>query len=329
MPRPRLTFAAVLTLAVLLPGCHSPSSRWAEYREVTTFPVADGKLVRLQLASLDPEVVVAAGDSITVEVNLSARAASRAAAARWVERRRPRIDDSPAALEIRAARLSGAFFVGSLRTSSQLLVVLPPTCRLEVTTSSGDVRINGTETLSSPVRITTTSGDVTVRGGVRTLEVRTTSGDLRIIGTDLENLQLRSTSGGVTVRAPLRSLLADTTSGDLRLEQLAGRCSIHTTSGDVRAEWASLAPGTTIRVDTTSGDVRLRLPSLTDLTGELRTRTGSVRTQASGRWERKDRHYVLLPAPPEAPTLESPPGQHPSATVEVSTRSGDISLRQT
>ncbi|MEP0775490.1 MAG: DUF4097 family beta strand repeat protein [Acidobacteriota bacterium] len=328
MPRPRLTLVSVLALASLAGGCHSPSSPLAEHKETTTFPAADGKLVRIELTSLDPEILVAAGDSITVEVNLSARAGSRAAAARWVERRRPRIDDSPAALEIRAGRRAGAFFVGSLRTSSQLRVVLPPTCRLEVTTSSGDVRIDGTETLSSPVRVATTSGDVTVRGGVRTLEVKTTSGDLRLSGKELENLQLRSTSGDATVRAPLRSLLADTTSGDLRLEGLTGSLSIQTTSGDVRAEWASLSPDTRIRVGTTSGDVRLRLPSLADLTGELRTRTGNVRTQASGRWERKDRHYVLLPAPPEAPPAEAPPGRAGS-TVEVSTRSGDISLRQT
>lgn len=327
MSRPRLTFATVVAVAGLLAGCHSPSSPLAEHKETTTFPAADGKLVRIELTSLDPEILVAAGESITVEVHLSARAGSRAAAARWVERRRPRIHDSPATLEIRAARRAGAFFMGSLRTSSQLRVTLPPTCRLDVTTSSGDVRVDGTETLSSPVRITTTSGDVTVRGGVRTLEVRTTSGDLRLSGKNLENLQLRSTSGDVTVRAPLRSLLADTTSGDLRLEGLTGNLSIATTSGDVRAEWASLTPGSRIRVDTTSGDVRLRLPSLADLTGELRTRTGNVRTQAPGRWERKERHYVLLPAPPEAPPAEAPPGRAGS-TVEISSRSGDISLRQ-
>lgn len=328
MPRSRLTFVSAFALASLLAGCHSPSSLPAEHREVTAFPATAGKLVRLELTSLDPEIQVAAGEVITVEVYLSAQAGSRAVATRWVERRRPQIDDSPATLEIRAGRRTKAFFAGSLRTSSHLRVVLPPTCRLEVTTSSGDVRIDGTETLSSPVRITTTSGDVTVRGGVRTLEVRTTSGDLRLSGKDLENLQLRSTSGDATVRAPLRSLLADTTSGDLRLEELTGNLSAHTTSGDVRAEWASLLPGTTIRVDTASGDVRLRLPSLANLAGQLRTRTGSVRTPAAGRWERKERHLVLLPSPPEAPPLEAPPGRA-GTTVEISTRSGDISLRQT
>lgn len=328
MPRNSLTAATVLALAVLLAGCQGPSSEPAEHHDYRTFPAADGKLVRIEVSSLDPEVEVAAGDTIIVEVSLSARASSRAAANRWVERRKPQIDDSPAALEIRAVKRSGSFFVGSLRTKSHLRVVLPPTCRLEVTSSSGDVRVDGGETLVTPVRITTSSGDVSVRGGVRSLEVRTVSGDIKTTGKDLDQLRLRSTSGDVTVRAPLRTMLADTTSGDLRLEDLIGDLSAHTTTGDIRAEWENLPAGGSIRADTTSGDVRLRLPSLAGVAGELRTRTGSVRTTAAGRWERKDRHFVLVPAPHEAPTAEAIPGRA-GASVEVSTRSGDISLRPT
>lgn len=328
MPRNALTLTTVLALAVLLAGCQGSSSEPAEHHDYRTFPAADGKLVRLELSSLDPEVEVAAGDTITVEVSLSARAGSRAAAARWVERRTPQIDDSPAVLEIRAVRRTGTFFVGSLRTTSHLRVVLPPTCRLEITTSSGDVRVDGGETLTAPVRITTVSGDVTVRGGVRSLEVRTASGDIKLTGKDLDHLQLRSTSGDATVRAPLRTVLADTTSGDLRLEKLIGDLSAHTTTGDTRAEWAYVPAGASIRADATSGDVRLRLPSLAGVAGELRTRTGSVRTTALGRWERKERHFVLVPPPREAPPVDDSPGRT-SVTVEVSTRSGDISLRPT
>ncbi len=324
MPRNALTLASLLALVVLLGACQRPPAQPAEYHDSRSFPAAEGKLVRLEVSSLDPEIEVAAGDTITVKVSLSAQASSRAAAARWLERRTPQIDDSPAVLEIRARRRRGTFTVGSLRTTSHLRVVLPPSCRLEIATSSGDVSIDGTATLAAPVRIATTSGDVSVRGGVRSLEVRTVSGDLKVNSGELEQLQLRSTSGDATVRAPLRSVLADTTSGDLRLEDLIGDLSAHSTSGDVRAEWAELPAGASIQAETISGDVRLRLPSLAGLGGELRTRTGSVHTKAPGRWERRNRHFVL--APSAAPPAEAPPGGI-GVTVEVSTRSGDISLR--
>ncbi len=328
MPRNALALAPLLVLATLLAGCQGPSSEPAEHHDYRSFPAAEGKLVRIDVSSLDPEIEVAPGDTITVEVSLSARASSRAAAARWVERRTPQIDDSPSALEIRAARRKGSLFVGSRRTRSDLRIVLPPSCRLEITTSSGDVRIDGGATLTAPVRIATTSGDVSVRAGVRALEVRTASGDIKATGKDLDQLQLRSTSGDATVRAPLRALMADTTSGDLRLESLIGNLSAHTTTGDIYAEWAYLPAGASIRADTTSGDVRLRFPSLAGVAGELRSRTGAVRSNAPGRWERKDRHFLLVPMPHEAPTAEATTGRA-GASVEVSTRSGDISLRPT
>ena len=327
MPHHPATIAPLLALAALAGGCRGASFEPVAYHDHRSFPAADGKLVRIDVFSLDLEIEVAPGDTIAVEVDLSARASSRAAAARWVQRHTPQIDDSPAALEIRAARRRGSFVVGSLRTTSHLRIVVPPSCRLEVTTSSGAVSINGSETLGGSVRITTRSGDVSVRGGVRVLEVQTVSGDLKAIGVDLQQLQVRSTSGNVTVRAPLRSTMADTTSGNVRLDGLLGDLSAHTTSGDLRATWGELAAGASIRAATTSGDVRLRLPSLAGVTGELRTRTGTVRSRAPGRWKRKNRHFVLLPTSPEAP-IDGPPYRS-GVSVQVSTRSGDISLRST
>ncbi len=326
MPRKVLILAATAALAALLAGCQRPPAEPAEFHDARSFPAGEGKLVRLDVGSLDPEIEVAAADTITVEVRLSAHASSRAAAARWVERHAPKIDDSPAALEIRAVRRGGTLIVGFLRTHSHLRVVVPPSCGLEITTSSGDVSIDGRETLTAPARITTTSGDITVRGGVRALEVRTVSGDLKATGNGLEQLQLRSTSGDATVHAPLRTVLADTTSGDLRLENLIGDLSAYATSGDLRAEWADLPVDASIRAETTSGDVRLTLPSLTGVTGELRTRSGSVRTHAPGRWERKDRYFVLVPVLPGLPPAEAAPGSG-GVTIKVSTRSGDILLR--
>lgn len=325
MRRITLVFAAVLG-AALCTGCPTDPRELAEHSELRTFPAPAGKLVRLNLSSLDAEIEVAPAEVITVDVNLAVRAPTRAAAARWLARSQPTLEDSETVLEVRAPRRRVTFLLGSLRTDSQLRVIVPPTCRLEVASSSGDVRLEGGVDLAAPVRVTTVSGDVTVRGGVRSLDLRTVSGDLKVTAGTLEQLQLRSISGDATVEAPLRRVLADTTSGDLRLVGLVGDLSVHTTSGDLRAEYAPAGMPNAIRVDTTSGDVRLRLPSLSGLRGELRSRTGTVRTSAVGRWEKKDRHFVLVPTALQAPPVEAAPGRA-AATVEVSTRSGDISLR--
>lgn len=314
-----------LAAAVLLTGCAGPSREPVQYLDHRTFPVTEGKLVRIEGGFFDPEIQVTAVSEISVEVALSARASTSAAANRWLQRHRPTMEDSPAVLTIRAPRRARKLLVGSLRTRSHLRVMLPPNCQLEVTSSSGDVHLEGSEVLTAPVRITTTSGDVSVRGGASVLEVRTVSGDLKATTSQLEQLHWRSTSGDATVQAPLRSVLADTTSGDLQLEDLVGNFSVHTTSGDVRGEWAHLPAVAAIRVDTTSGDVRLRLPSWAGVSGQLRTSTGSVRTSAPGRWERHDRHYLLVSPAPLNRSEAAPGGS--GVTVEVVSRTGDISLR--
>ncbi len=283
----RKGFILALLSSVLALSCERPRAA-KESHSQHTFPVHPGKLVRVEARSLDVDVRVANADVITAEVHLSARATSRSQAQRWLARHQPVFDDSADTLVVTVPRRSSTVFVGGAVTRGTVSLAVPPTCRLEVTTSSGDVTIAGEAVLAEEVRLATRSGDVAVFGGVRALVVESTSGDLEITGPPLDLVDVRTTSGDVALRAESRRTLADSTSGDLRLEALAGELSATTTSGDVRATFDALAPGHPVHVTTTSGNITLRLPPV-PLRGEVRTTSGRISSRFDGTWERRRR----------------------------------------
>jgi DUF4097 and DUF4098 domain-containing protein YvlB len=287
------------------------------YRETKTFPATAGKLVRLELASLDPLIRVAEATEITVTVALEARSSSGRAAQRWVARHTPVFEDSESTLEVRLPRRPhGAFVVGMLHTSDTVEVTIPPGCRLEVRSTSGDVELEGTAALAGPVRLNTASGDVGVRGGASALVVKTASGDVRVTGGTVEQLEVETASGDVTVEASTARALVDTASGSIRLRSLTGDLSVDTTSGDVRATWVSLPATGRVSVRTTSGGVRLRMPVTPALAGRLSTSSGRIVSDVDGAWGRSHRSLEIGAA---AGGVE----------LDVRTTSGDIHLDTT
>jgi hypothetical protein len=312
MRRPILV--ATLAMLLVMLGCRHPSSPPA-IRESRTFPAAPGKFVKLDLRSLDVQVRVAEANVITVTVGLQARASSSAAARRWVERNTPVIEDSASTLEVTQQRgTRGVFVIGFLHTSGKIELTVPPSCRLEVRTSSGDVTIAGETSLTDPVRVNTASGDVRVTGGVRELIARTTSGDVRVSGPPLAVAEVDTASGDVSIEAGTAKAIVDTSSGDVRVKKLTGDFMADTSSGDVSAGWDRVAPGTKIRIRTASGDVGLRLPASTSLQGEVSTSSGRIHSDFAGSSDHRE-HHLSLAGPGEG------------VQIEVRTTSGDASLR--
>jgi hypothetical protein len=311
----RLTSILALGGLLVLAACTRPSTPNAVH-ETKTFPAAAGKLVRLDVRSLDVYVKVADASTISVTVDLRARSSSRAATRRWIERNAPVFDDSESVLEVRrpSGARRGLVIVGFIHTEGRLDLVIPPSCRLEVRTSSGDVSIKGEGALSGPVRVDTASGDVSVSGGVRELIADTASGDVRVTGPALAMLEADTASGDVTLEGGSERVIVDTASGDARLEKLTGDLSADTSSGGVSASWERLAAGGKIRVSTSSGDVRLRLPEGTPLGGEVNTTSGRIHSDFSPSRERHGRTMSF-----------AAPGA--SVEIEVRTSSGDVNLR--
>ena len=215
----RLSPLVCSLLAVALIGCVPRPRGPLSLHESHSFPVAEGKLVHLDLRSLDVDLRVRAGTCIEVAVDIEARSSSSTAARRWVESHTPVFADSPAELRVTLPRAARATFsIGFFHSKGVLTVTLPPTCRIEVGSASGDVTISGEGKLTAPVHIKTASGDVHVDGGVGQLIVETASGDVRVRRVELDLLQAQTASGDVRLESGARKVAVDTASGDVRLE---------------------------------------------------------------------------------------------------------------
>ena len=310
----RAVLAASLTMLLAGAGCVRVRTPLAVH-EARTFAAGPDKLVRLDVGSIDLHVTVTEGTAITATLDLDARSSSRGAAQRWIANHTPVFEDSPSALEVRLpSRHRGIFVLGYLNGRARLDLTVPPACRLEVRTSSGDVSVAGEALLAGPARVTTSSGDLAVEGGLRELIARTSSGDVRITRRPLVALEADTSSGDVTLEAGAERATVDTSSGDIRLERLAGDLAAGASSGDVSASWERIPPAASVRVRSSSGDVRLRIPAGTPLAGEIATTSGSIRSSIDGTRGRHDHQLTFTAA-------------GPAVTIEVRTTSGDVSVR--
>jgi DUF4097 and DUF4098 domain-containing protein YvlB len=184
---------------------------------------------------------------------------------------------------------------GWFRSDGRVSIDLPPGCRLDVTTSSGDVTLAGEQELEGVVRLDTRSGDIAVSGGTRELDLDTASGDVEIRDVELATLRVDTASGDVRVRSRVGRAEVEAASGDVRLEALAGPLTAETASGDLFARWHTRPSEGAARIRTSSGDVQLRFPAATVLHGEVRTTSGRIRSEFDGSWGRR-RHSLVLSA---------------------------------
>ncbi len=307
----RRSLLAVLALAAAGWSCDRPRPL-SEAPGRHTFPARAGKLVEIQVRSLDVAVTVAESDEIAVELRLAPGVSSTARNRRWLERHRPVFDDSPERLRVSIPARVPSFSVGWSPPGGTLSVTLPPSCQLEVETTSGEVSLDGSAPLAGEVRIASHSGDLTVRGGAARLVVESVSGDVTILGPPLALLDVHTTSGDVLLRAGCARTLLESTSGDARLVRLTGELSATTTSGDLQASFAALGPGEAITVTSVSGNVTLALPDV-PVSGQVQTVSGRIRSRFDGDWQRRHR-ALLLPSRPDAVQLR------------VATTSGDVVL---
>ena len=310
----RAVLAATLTILIAGAGCVRVRTPLAVH-EARTFAAGPDKLVRLDVGSIDLHVTVTEGTAITATLDLDARSSSRGAAQRWIANHTPVFDDSSSALEVRLpSRHRGIFVLGYLNGRARLDLTVPPACRLEVRTSSGNVSVAGEALLAGAARVTTSSGDLAVDGGLRELIAKTSSGNVRITRRPLVALEADTSSGDVTLETGAERATVDTSSGDIRLERLAGDLAVGASSGDVSASWERIPPAASVRVRSSSGDVRLRIPAGTPLAGEIATTSGSIRSSVDGTRGRHDHQLTFSAA-------------GPAVTIEVRTTSGDVSVR--
>ena len=208
----------------------------------------------------------------------------------------------------------------------------PRETEVRLTSVSGDVELEGTSARS---RVKTVSGEVMVRNAADLREAKSVSGNVDVIDSETDvDSDIGSVSGDVTLRGiSASSLSLSTVSGDLRVTNAnCNHAELKSVSGDVLYE-ANLDGDGRYELKSHSGDLELVLPSGAGFELEAKTFSGSIRSdfdmdieddddsdEDDDRRRRRRRRR-------RNKDIRATIGDG-SARVEVSTFSGDISIRE-
>lgn len=171
-------------------------------------------------------------------------------------------------------------------------------------TTSGDIEVR--EVALADLQITSTSGDIEVEleeeENLSRAEIRTTSGDIEAEFC-ADTAVVTSTSGDVELEGRVDDLTANTISGNIDVDAEVKIVRFKTVSGDAQFAFQTDAIRE-VRGSTVSGDIDIDLPDgLGMMSIHTQTRSGDVCTRYSC------------------------DGAGPTVTGEVSTLSGDITIR--
>ncbi len=301
------------------------------------------------------EVSYVAGDKAIVEAVKEIDASSREEAERLADRLEVVIKADKKAIEIDThyprGRSNAGFWEDLFRWSDDLkasvryIIEIPTSTNLEVSSTSGDIRLLG---LSGTADVSATSGDIKITGFTGDAKVEATSGDIsfedvkgnidvnstssdilfdnvtgdvvvKSTSGDTEGhwivggLRVTKTSGEVRLDAISGDIEVRTTSGDIDIDQNEGGLLVSTSSGDVRVH-SEMVKGTRFEIETISGDVTMEVPLEMEGRVKLKTVSGSVDTDLAVEIRSFDKHRLEGKIGGEGPE------------VILSTTSGDIRL---
>lgn len=251
---------------------------------VRSFPSQPGKTVYIDAGALDLTVRSAEIDQIRLDIELAAAALKESAATAWLDKHHPSIEDSDAQLRVVVPDPGGVnLFKGVIVTKARINLVVPMSVLPDLSTSSGNLSIEGTYAQAKPMRLRAANGDVELDGWAPQVEARTTSGDITIRASQaIDDLLIRTASGTVELTGGAHKIRCDTSGGAVRLQGLLGSTGVATTSGNITARFDALPAADEVHVSSDSGKVRLSLPPGTQPGGELRSTKGEIRSSYAG-----------------------------------------------
>jgi hypothetical protein len=275
---------SAILLTLLLSLSSSGFAAVREYLGVDPLPLEEGQTVVVD--AWDVNVFARSGDTRVVQCSTDLRISGVGAdkADQWILTRTPQFTSTENGLEISLKSGDEGFLgLASLTRRRRLGFVLPLTSIPDLTTSSGNIELEGDFIAANPLRLRTGSGTILFRGGTSSLEIRSTSGDTTIeLFRPVESLSARTSSGSLSLSGGARSLEIETASGDITLSGLSGPATIESVSGHINATWDQLAPGASVKLRTFKGDIVITIPADATPAGTLITATGEIHSEFEG-----------------------------------------------
>jgi hypothetical protein len=179
--------------------------------------------------------------------------------------------------------------------SADLTVIVPDGCPVQVSVLNASTVVSG---ISGKISTKSASGDITLDGVTGNVDAKTVSG----------NVEARDLDG---------DLAFNSVSGDLTLVGSAARhLAARSVSGQVTAD-LDVPEGGEFRVSTVSGQVSIRVPASASARADLRSTSGRVRS---------DFDVMMAPAPARGPTVMSATLGSGSASISLTSMTGDVTL---
>jgi hypothetical protein len=238
----RQVFTTVMSIALVAAG-HTHAAQKKHFT-AQRFPFTPGASVVVDVASLN--VHMRSSDVFEVEVitDLKISGVNEERAAAWIDRHMPVTTSGDDGILVKAnPGREGFLGLGLLTARARLRVVTPATASPDITTTDGNMKIEGDFPRAAPLRLRTATGGMDFAGATRELEIRSASGDARIdLIRPVDKLFARTSSGDVTLEGGARSVEIDTASGDVRLRNLSGSARVGTSNGGVMLHFDRLDP---------------------------------------------------------------------------------------
>jgi len=234
----------------------------------------------------------------------------------FVRRSRVAVDlflDVPEGMRIELTTASGDIDVEGMRAGGEVSAtsgdVWLSDCRgdFSISVASGDVEI---EAVEGKLRLSSASGELSVRDIAGPVSVSVASGDFD--GADIEgSFALDGASGDVNLERCEGEIEVSTASGDVWFEDVVPLVSVSTSSGDVTVSTAG-GDDVDVGISCSSGDIELELPRGASYTLKISTVSGMIHTSVPLSIENLSRHE-----------LRGKVGSG-RGSVRLSTSSGDI-----
>lgn len=303
-------------IAILLASlavCTPTTAAQRDLAKTEKFPSSESKRLDVDAANLEIRLRTADVDAIEADVLLHIGGTGSEKAQRWIENHTPRFVDSDESLQIIVEPGESGFLgFGSLSARARLSVLAPSEIIPDITTTTGNVQIQGDFPNARPLHLRTSTGDAEMFGAAASIDFRSSAGGVRLeVIRPLESLMARTASGDVSLTGGARTVQVDTASGRIWLRNLSGNADVSTSTSKITLSWDRLEANATVRIRSSSGRVQLIVPAETRPQGTLRTTTGSVRSEFPGEVVKNGMTLRLA-------------GDGP--TFDVETASGDIQL---